>query len=290
MLYIILFFILGLLFGSFLNLALYRVPKNKSLIFGRSKCDYCNHKLSFTDLIPLFSYILLKGRCKYCKKRLPVYLPLVEFFSALSFALSYFYAFNIYQGTLPLQKYIFLVFSLFLSLILVYSFFYDLLYYEIPFKPVIAGYFLWIFYTVFNFFYYRKVFLQSLNDSKLGAYLLQTSFLNDRLIFYIKETLTYNLITALLIFLFLLVLHLVTKGRGMGFGDVYFAPLLALISGFPVSIVYFFSSFVLGSLYGLTTIILKKQTLKSRVPFGPFLILGFLLSLTFFKIYTKFFI
>ncbi len=286
----ILLFILGLLLGSFLNMALYRVPKKESLIKGRSKCDFCKHPLGFLDLIPLFSFIFLRGKCRYCKKPLKKTMPLVELLTALSFVSIYYYANNYYYAPLPFKKYIFILFSLSIALILIYSFFYDIFYYEIPLKPVLAGYLLWAFYSFSNFFYYKKVFIQGLNSSILGKYLLETNFVSQRLFFYFKEHLLYNLEATLFIFLFLLFLHILTKGRGMGFGDVYFAPLLALIAGFPISILFFFTSFVLGSIYGVFSLVFKKSNLKTRVPFGPFLILGFVFSLIFFKIYAIIFI
>lgn len=82
-----LIFVIGTLFGSFFTLAIYRIPLKQNILFGRSYCPKCNHKLSFWDLIPILSYIFLNGKCRYCKEKIrPRYL-LLELFSGLTFLL-----------------------------------------------------------------------------------------------------------------------------------------------------------------------------------------------------------
>ena len=83
----ILIFIMGILFGSFFSLAIYRIPKNQNILHPRSYCPNCNHKLSFFDLIPIFSYVFLLGKCRYCKKKIrPRYL-ILEILSGITFVL-----------------------------------------------------------------------------------------------------------------------------------------------------------------------------------------------------------
>ena len=73
----ILLFIIGTLFGSFYTLAVYRIPKRQDITHTHSYCPKCNHKLGFFDLIPIFSYVLLRGKCRYCKEKIrPRYLLL----------------------------------------------------------------------------------------------------------------------------------------------------------------------------------------------------------------------
>lgn len=86
---LILFFILGTIFGSFYNVVGYRLPKGESLLYPSSHCTKCNHKLGPLELIPILSYIFLGGKCKKCKDRISCFYPLFEFFSGLMFALSY---------------------------------------------------------------------------------------------------------------------------------------------------------------------------------------------------------
>lgn len=79
--------IIGTIFGSFFTLAVYRIPRKENIIYGRSHCTSCNHKLSFFDLIPILSYIFLGGKCRYCKEPIrPRYL-LLELLSGLVFVL-----------------------------------------------------------------------------------------------------------------------------------------------------------------------------------------------------------
>jgi len=84
LLYII-FALLGLVIGSFLNVCIDRLPASKSLISPPSACDGCGHRLAVIDLIPVFSYIFLKGKCRYCGARIPLRVPLVESGTALIF-------------------------------------------------------------------------------------------------------------------------------------------------------------------------------------------------------------
>lgn len=86
--YLILFFITGLLFGSFYNVVGLRLPKKESIIYPSSHCPKCNHKLSWYELIPVLSYIFLKGKCKNCKEKISIMYPVVELISGILFALS----------------------------------------------------------------------------------------------------------------------------------------------------------------------------------------------------------
>lgn len=100
--YIILF-IIGTVFGSFYTLAIHRIPKRQDITHTHSYCPNCNHKLGFLDLIPIFSYIFLRGKCKYCKEKIrPRYL-IIEILSGILFlTIGYLMKLNIY--TLSLTK------------------------------------------------------------------------------------------------------------------------------------------------------------------------------------------
>ena len=86
---ILLFFILGIIFGSFYNVVGYRVPKGESLLYPSSHCTKCNHKLGALELIPILSFIIQKGKCKNCKAKISWFYPIFEFSSGILFALSY---------------------------------------------------------------------------------------------------------------------------------------------------------------------------------------------------------
>ena len=88
-LYIILF-IMGIFFGSFYTLAVYRIPKRQDITHTHSYCPNCNHKLGLLDLVPVFSYIFLMGKCRYCKQKIRLRYLILEILSGLLFvALGY---------------------------------------------------------------------------------------------------------------------------------------------------------------------------------------------------------
>lgn len=89
-LYLIFFFILGSVFGSFFGVVGERLPKGENFTNSHSHCDHCGTKLKFYDMIPIFSYLFMKGKCRYCHKRIPVMLPLLELITGLLFSVSYY--------------------------------------------------------------------------------------------------------------------------------------------------------------------------------------------------------
>lgn len=89
-LYIILFFILGACLGSFYTVIGLRLPRGESFAFSRSRCDECKHDLSFLEMIPIISFLFLKGKCKWCKSKINPISTYVEFFTGLLFAVSYY--------------------------------------------------------------------------------------------------------------------------------------------------------------------------------------------------------
>ena len=86
LLYIIIF-IMGTVFGSFFTLATYRIPRNQDITHTHSYCPNCSHKLGFLDLIPVFSYIFLLGKCRYCKEKISPRYLIIEILSGVTFAL-----------------------------------------------------------------------------------------------------------------------------------------------------------------------------------------------------------
>lgn len=118
-LYIILF-IMGTIFGSFLTLATYRIPLNQDITHKHSYCPKCNHLLSFFDLIPILSYIFLKGRCRYCKCKISPRYFLIELISGISFVLlGLILKINVYTITMTqfIELFIGMLYIVFLVLI-----------------------------------------------------------------------------------------------------------------------------------------------------------------------------
>ncbi len=236
-------FILGLTFGSFFNVLIERIP-NKISITGRSKCDFCNKTLRWYDLLPVFSFIVLKGKCRYCKKKLSFSYPFIEFLTGVLFLSVYLFSPD--QGILDLFV------GLLVISVLVLVFFIDLRYGIIPNNIVIP--------------------------SSLGIFIW--------LLFFHKELLIVNSLSALGLAGFFLLIFLISKGRAMGFGDIKLAIFLGLFFGFPGTLVLAYVAFLTGGLVGTILIIWKKKKLSSQIPFGPFLVLG---SLAYFFLQNQIF-
>ena len=92
-LYLVSFFVLGCLFGSFYNVVGLRIPNGQSIVYPNSHCTRCGHELKWYELIPVFSYLFLNGRCRNCKERISIMYPLIELFTGILFAIS-FYSFD----------------------------------------------------------------------------------------------------------------------------------------------------------------------------------------------------
>ena len=82
-------FIIGTLFGSFFSLALYRIPRHEDIIVKNSYCPNCKHNLGFFDLIPIISFLIRGGKCKYCREKISIRYLLLEIFNGIIFLLLY---------------------------------------------------------------------------------------------------------------------------------------------------------------------------------------------------------
>lgn len=272
----ILIFIIGCFIGSFLNLVSDRILTGSKIVVGRSKCDACGKALRPKNLIPILSFIIQKGRCSNCKSKISWYYPLSEVLSGLFFVLSsQVTSFNIFEmfekfSALSLIGFLFMVtiFSVYEVLLLT-----DLKFLIIPDKIVLPAIgFVALFnigINVFNLFEYRRV----LENDDFGKYLIKVGYFNDQVIAIAKQV-GVNFLSALLIGLFFFLLVWATKGRGMGGGDIRLSVLVGLVNSFPYNLIAIFFGFFTGAVVSVFLIILKRKTLKSIVPFGPFLIFG----------------
>ncbi len=152
-------FILGTIIGSFLNVCIFRIPQNQSIAYPPSTCGSCSAKLKPIDLIPLLSYILIKGKCRYCKSKFSIRYPLIELLTGLIFLLSYHAV-----GLEPV-----LIKYLFLSSILIIISFIDIEYQIIPDRLVL---FTMLIGIVLNIYTKDITFLSSLIGLAIGGGLL----------------------------------------------------------------------------------------------------------------------
>jgi len=226
-------FLTGLVVGSFLNCVIYRLNTKESFLFSRSHCPKCHHILKWYDLIPILSFIIVKGKCRYCQKKISWQYPLVEIFTGLIFLL-------LVTCHLSLVT---LIYYIVVSSLLIVIFVYDLKHYIIPDKIIYPAI---ITALIFNFQF--SIFNSSIL-SGLGA--------------------------AGFFFLF----WLISRGRWMGFGDVKLGFFMGLFLSWPNILVALFSAFFIGAIIGIGLIALGKKTLKSQVPFAPFLVIGTFIAL-----------
>ena len=244
-------FLLGLCIGSFLNCVIYRMEEQKTLN-GRSFCPNCKHTLAWYDLFPVFSFLFLGGKCRYCKKSISFQYPAVELATGLLFLLIYNLKFEILNQfeIFKFLNILNLIFLFYIASSLVVIFIYDLKHYLIPDIVLLPA--------IFITFIFRVI-----------------EALNSNFKFQISN---YLLAVAIAAGFFLLI-WLVSGGRWMGFGDVKLAVLMGLLLSWPDILLALFLAFFSGAAIGLALMIWKKKNLKSEVPFGPFLIFGTFIAL-----------
>jgi len=243
-------FIFGLIAGSFLNYVIYRLSIENYGFFknilgpkSRSYCPKCDHVLNWQDLLPVFSYLYLGGKCRYCKKPISMQYPLVEVLTGVLFLL-------ILQLELRISTNMFnfadLCFLLYITAVLIIIFFYDLRHYVIPDRI--------LFPAIVVTFLYQFIFNQPF--------------------------LLFNALWAAAgSFVFFTIIFLISKGTWIGFGDCKLVILLGFLLGFPATLLALFLAFLLGAIIGISAIALKKKGIKSALPFAPFLVTGSFIAL-----------
>jgi len=239
----VLIFIIGASVGSFLNVLIDRLPNNKS-ITGRSHCDYCKKKLAWFDLIPVFSFLFLKGRCRYCKKKLSFQYPLIEILTGLIFFFIFNFQFKIFiEFSIFNFQFLKLIILLGIVSCLIVIFVSDLKYHLISDYILIAC---GVFSALFH--------LTNSNQFQL----ILTTFLPS------------GLIVALPIFL----IYFISHERAMGLGDVYLAAIIGFLLGWKEGFLAIYIAFITGAIIGLILIFLNKKKIKSKIAFGPFIVIG----------------
>lgn len=239
---IIILLILGLFLGSFLGVLVDRIPRKENVINGRSHCEHCKKELAWYDLVPVLSFVFLKGKCRYCKTRLPFFYPVIEITTAVIFGLVY-----LFFGALGFA---YLLYFLFVSGIFIVVFFTDLKYGIIPDKILYPGI---IVSVLFALIFQKSEFLNHLASGILSfAFFVAVSY-----IFFV-----------------------LTKKESMGGGDIKLALFLGLVLGFPNILVCLYIAFLTGSAISIILIIWKKKSFqKDTLPFGPFMVTGAAISL-----------
>lgn len=225
------FFLYGTIIGSFLNVCIYRIPRDESVVIKTSRCTHCEQKIKYYDLIPIFSYLLLKGRCRYCKEKISLRYPMVEILNGILYVAAY----SVYGFT-----YMGVIICLFFSALIVLTYI-DLDHMVVP--------------DTVNLF----IFILALIVIILG----------DR-------PLTEHIIGGLIISVPMLVLAYATKGFGSGDVLLYFTSGL-LIGSAPVQMSFVLAC-IIGSIWGIFLIAIKKKGRKDAMPFVPSIAIGLITS------------
>ncbi len=275
-LYNIIIFIFGLIIGSFLNVVIYRLENGDKIINDRSRCLSCKHTLNWFDLIPILSFIFLKGKCRYCNNKISWQYPLVEIGTGILFVIVF--SISAQGGPALGWQYFHLLFWFYITAVLIVIFAYDLKHYIIPDKVIYPAIIITTIFRLFSEFIVNNNIQYSIfNISAQSGPALGWQFSNFIFAAFIASFFFYSIIVL-------------TKGKGMGGGDVKLAFLMGLLLGWPVILLSIFLSFIFGSIIGIYLILLGKKKMGSMIPFGPFLIIGTFVGLFFGKEIIKWYL
>ncbi len=236
--------ILGLLIGSFLNVCIYRIPRNLSIVFPSSRCPHCSYAIRAWDNIPVLSYIFLGGRCRNCKAGISLRYPLVEALNAFLYA-AVLWRYGIGWNSV--------VYAVLCSSMIVITFI-DLEFQIIPDRITLAG---------------VPIGLLA------GSFFLPDPFMRADLLGY-KASLA-GLISGGGFFYLVAVL---SRG-GMGGGDIKMMAMVGALMGWKAVFLTTLLGSLAGSVVGVFLMVLMGKGRKTKVPFGPFLALGTLITLFF---------
>ena len=287
-------FIFGLSVGSFLNAVIFRLDPTRPLPlvrgglgrgWARSYCPHCRETLKWPDLIPVFSFLFLRGKCRYCGKNISWQYPIVEVMTAVIFLLIFW---EIWTPELVLDmskinfgiQLIHFIYWFYIASVLIIIFVYDLKHYIIPDKILFPAIIISLIYLLF-----RALGLEFIWDLGFG--------------YWDFKILITPLLAAFVASVFFLSMVLISRGKWMGLGDAKLAFLMGLVLGWPNIFVALLLAFFSGALVGLALILISgsqtsqesqtseesltfkhwNYTLKSQIPFGPFLIAGTFIAL-----------
>ncbi len=244
--------ILGLCFGSFVNALVWRIKHKRDFVRERSECTHCHHVLAWYDLLPIVSWMLLRGKCRYCHKAIEDS-PFIEVLVAGLFIISYITWPYLWTGVSMVLFGLWLISLVLLTALAVY----DARWYILPDKLV------WPLVV-------------------LGIFIAGTRWIGvenltiDKALLQIVGGIT--IISGLYYGLYVL-----SKGTWVGFGDIKLGLFIGLTLGWQQSLLALFLANFIGLIVVLPGMLSKKLTPKSKVPFGPFLIVACILAFLYSK-------
>ena len=255
---ILVFTLLGLFVGSFLNVCIDRLPRGQSIINPPSHCAACNHKLSILELAPLFSYIWLRGRCRYCRAHIPLRLPIVEGITALLFSLLY------WKFGLGLELGISLIYASLLTVIFVIDLENQLVLNKIIYPSMALAFALSFFWPGIG------------EVDALGGRIISQTVSSVAGEAVGKAVLS---LAGGALGLVAMALPFIIYPSGMGLGDVKLGALVGLMTGYPLVIVALLLSWISGGLVAAVLLALKIKSRKDPIPSATFLAVSALVTL-----------
>jgi len=237
----------GALVGSFLNAVIDRLHTGESIKTNRSHCDSCGHVLGVFDLIPVFSWMILRGRCRYCSAAIPIRNPLVELTTIGLFVATYLYLGGL-ERLVGFGDWIVLGLLLTVVCSLLVLFVYDVYHQLLPDRVMLVT-------LVATIALHGVSFITTGN--LFGGITWHNAILSG-----IGSALPY------------FVIILLTKGAGMGGGDLKLAFVMGLLLGFPRVFFAHYIAFLLGGMVALLLLIGGKKRFGQSIAFGPFLVIG----------------
>jgi len=235
--------LIGLIFGSFANVCIHRLPLDLDIVKGRSHCPKCKKKIIWYDNIPLLSSLILSFKCRTCKKKISKQYFIVELLTGLAFIFFY--------KTLGLSFDFVLICIIFLILLII--FFIDLKHYIIP---------------------------DSLNFSLILIGIIKNFTTQEllKLNYNLPDSLFGGVLGYLIIWLIILIYKKIRNKEAMGLGDAKLLSALGFLLGFKSIFIILFVASVLGLLFVLPSLLIKSRSTGSIIPFGPFIILAAILE------------
>jgi leader peptidase (prepilin peptidase) / N-methyltransferase len=231
----VIFGLLGAALGSFINVCVDRLPVDKSIIKPPSHCDACQRLLAPLDLIPIASYIVLRGRCRECGAKIPIRVFLVELGCGAFLALLFWF-----KG--PTAEFALIsVFSFVLILVALIDLQHQVVLPLIVYPAIGIA-------LILDAFFTQRGIINSLMGAGVGAGII-------------------------------LVPALITRGNGMGYGDVEIAAFIGLATGFGEVVVGILGGIILGAALAIVLIVTRLKKRKDAIPFGPFLSLGAIIAM-----------
>lgn len=238
--------LLGAVMGSFVGALVWRLHEGRNFVTDRSQCEHCSHKLGPLDLVPIFSWLWLRGRCRYCQQPIGWTTFLLEVGLAVLFVVSYmFWPLGFTALAAQVSFGIWLCYLVLLAALFVYDMKWLLLPDKIVFVLIALG----------------------LIDAVLRVSLVSG-----------ENYLLYTLGGVVPVAGLYGLLYMVSKGRWVGFGDVKLGIFIGVVLGWQKALLVLFLANILGFLFVVPGLLSQKLKRTSKVPFGPFLILGFLIA------------